>query len=218
MDAGAGVSLPGSVPQARHRQLAEGAPPQMACSCTTMGSHVQSRMFAACKFAITALQLQLCSLQVAEAVGGQHTAADCEALYYQHKGYLSLNKQFHMEIAWLAMVQDSLNAAPAKVCCTPQAGQTLHAFVCRCPLSTEVVLPSSACVFLVVLQGRSDKTPSDAGMGATGSIISGGTSTPQFASRGRRTPRNRLPDAETTPNSKVTKPPVLCAPATAVRN
>lgn len=106
--------------------------------------------------------------KVAEAVGGQHTAADCEALYFQHKGYLSLDKQFHMEIAWLAMVQDSLNAAPAK--------------------------------------GRSDKTPSDAGIGATGSIISGGTSTPQFASRGRRTPRGRLPDAETTPNSKAAGP------------
>jgi hypothetical protein len=55
-------------------------------------------------------------MQVAEAIDGWQAAADCEALYLQHKGYLSLDKQFHMQIAWLAMVQDSFNAAPSKVC------------------------------------------------------------------------------------------------------
>lgn len=54
-------------------------------------------------------------LQVAEAIDGWQAASDCEALYLQHKGYLSLDKQFHMQIAWLAMVQDSFNAAPSKV-------------------------------------------------------------------------------------------------------
>jgi hypothetical protein len=54
-------------------------------------------------------------MQVAEAVAGWQAAADCEELYLQHKGYLSLDKQFHMEIAWLAMVQDSFNAVPSKV-------------------------------------------------------------------------------------------------------
>lgn len=57
----------------------------------------------------------------------------------------------------------------------------------------------------VDLQTRSDATPSDAGIGAAGSLISGGTSTPHFAARGRRTPRNRAVDADTTPNSKVSR-------------
>lgn len=48
-------------------------------------------------------------------VGSWQTAADCEALFRQHQGYLSLDKKYHVGIAWLAMVQDSFNAAPLKV-------------------------------------------------------------------------------------------------------
>ncbi len=66
--------------------------------------------------------------------------------------------------------------------------------------------PTQERTFLnLVLQGRSEVTQSEAGGGAAGgSIISGGTSTPQFAAKGRRTPRKHVPDADaSTPNSKV---------------
>lgn len=47
-------------------------------------------------------------------MGSWQAAADCEGLFKQHQGYLSLDKKYHVEIAWLAMVQDSFNAAPLK--------------------------------------------------------------------------------------------------------
>ncbi len=47
-------------------------------------------------------------------MGSWQSAADCEALFRQHQGYLSLDKKYHLEVAWLAMVQDSFNAAPLK--------------------------------------------------------------------------------------------------------
>lgn len=49
-------------------------------------------------------------------MGGGKTAAQCEALYSKHQGYLSLPHVHHSEVVWMAMVQDSMNrGAPLKV-------------------------------------------------------------------------------------------------------
>ena len=50
-------------------------------------------------------------MQVAEAVGSTKTAQDCETLFRQHQGYLTLNVEYHAEVVFAAMVMDHFNAA-----------------------------------------------------------------------------------------------------------
>lgn len=47
------------------------------------------------------------ALQVSRAVGSGRGAEQCEALYRQHQAYLSLDKKFQSEVAFIAMVQDA---------------------------------------------------------------------------------------------------------------
>jgi hypothetical protein len=46
---------------------------------------------------------------VARAVGTSCTAEACEALYRQHSSFLSLEKVYQMEVAFVAMVRDHYN-------------------------------------------------------------------------------------------------------------
>lgn len=46
--------------------------------------------------------------QIAKTVGGGKTGSRCEALFRKHQGYLSIPRVHHSEVAWWAMVQDSM--------------------------------------------------------------------------------------------------------------
>lgn len=48
-------------------------------------------------------------LQVSKMVGGGKAPDMCEALYRQHQAYLSLEKKYQTEVAFVAMVQDAFN-------------------------------------------------------------------------------------------------------------
>ena len=60
----------------------------------------------------------LFALQIAEQVGESKTAEDCETLFRQHQGYLSLNVEYHSDVVFATMVHDHFNAVPQKVSIT----------------------------------------------------------------------------------------------------
>ena len=54
-------------------------------------------------------------LQIAEHVGSSKTAEDCETLFRQHRGYLTLNVEYHSDVVFATMVHDHFNTVPQKV-------------------------------------------------------------------------------------------------------
>ena len=55
------------------------------------------------------------TLQVAESVGPSKTEQDCETLFRQHQGYLTLNVEYHAAVVFAAMVRDHFNTVPQRV-------------------------------------------------------------------------------------------------------
>ena len=142
--------------------------------------------------------------QIAEQVGESKTAEDCETLFRQHQGYLSLNVEYHSDVVFATMVHDHFNAVPQKVSavsarlsCRPASGNSCRvagfAVACRCDgratnrysASRERRLPTSRAAH----QQASSQVTTAEGGAAGGSLISSGSSAPPSAAKGRRTPR-----------------------------
>ncbi len=62
-------------------------------------------------------------MQIAEQVGDAKSPEDCETLFRQHQGYLSLNVEYHSDVVFATMVHDHFNAVPQKVSDKPDQSQ-----------------------------------------------------------------------------------------------
>ncbi len=148
-------------------------------------------------------------MQIAEQVGDAKSPEDCETLFRQHQGYLSLNVEYHSDVVFATMVHDHFNAVPQKVSENPGAGSglpraramaaTRHALVFRTPVCPALWqrLQLSDCPmckggisgsWMFACQQASSQVTAEGGA-TGGSLVSGGSSAPPSAAKGRRTPR-----------------------------
>jgi hypothetical protein len=82
-------------------------------------------------------------MQIAEQVGSSKTPEDCETLFRQHRGYLTLNVEYHSDVVFATMVHDHFNTVPQKVM-TPRHHVSSIATISQLPKRLWVWSPLSA--------------------------------------------------------------------------